>query len=53
MGIDLRGDEVRVAEQFLDAAQISAGVEQMRRVTVTQLVRREARIETGGCEMLL
>ena len=47
MGIDLRGDEVGVAEQFLHAAQIRAGVEQMRGVAVAELVRREVRVEAG------
>jgi hypothetical protein len=39
--VDLRGDEVRVAEQFLHAAQVRAGIEQMRGVTVPQFMRRE------------
>src|SRR5271154_6657385 len=43
MRVNLRRDEMRVAEQFLHAPQIRASVQQMRRVTVTQLVRRQTR----------
>jgi len=46
--VNLRRRQVRVAEEFLDAAEIGAGVEQVRRITVTQLVRRERGIETRG-----
>ena len=45
MRVNLRRDQMRVAEQFLHAAQIRARVQQVRRVTVPQLVRRQARIE--------
>ena len=50
--INLRRDEMRVAEQFLHAAQIRARVQQVRRVTVPQLVRRQARIKSGDDEIL-
>ena len=51
MRIDLRRDEVRVAQQFLDAPQIGPGIEQVRRVTVTEFVRSELRIEPGNCQI--
>ena len=50
--VNLCRDQVRVAEQFLHAPQIRARVQQMRRVTVPQLVRRQARIETGDGQIL-
>ena len=50
--VDLRRDEMRVAEQFLHAPQIRARVQQMRRVTVPQLVRRQTRIKPGDDEKL-
>ena len=50
--INLRRDEMRVAEQFLHAPQIRAGVQQVRRVTVPQLVRRQARIQSGNDQIL-
>ena len=51
VGIDLGGDQMRVAQQFLDAAQVGARIQKVRGVTVSQLVRREARIETGDGEV--
>ena len=50
--IDLRRDEVRVAEQFLNAAQIRAGIQQVRGVTVPQLVWRQTRIQSGNHQIL-
>src|ERR1700722_14822287 len=50
--VNLRRDEMRVAEQFLHAPQIRTRVQQMRRVTVPQLVRRQTRIEPGDGEKL-
>src|SRR6266487_1541790 len=47
MGVKLRGRKMGMAQKLLDAAQVSAGVEEVRRVTVPQLVRREARVQTG------
>ena len=52
MGIDLRRDEMRVAEQFLHAPQIRTRVQQVRRVTVPQFVRGQAGIESGNGEIL-
>lgn len=34
VGINLGGDKVSVAEEFLDAAEIGAGIEQVGGVTV-------------------
>ena len=53
MRVNLGCHQVRVAEQFLDAAQICTGIEQMCGVTVSQLVRREARIQPRRRQMLL
>ena len=53
VGIDLGRDQVRVAEQFLHAAQVRARVEQVRRVAVPQLVRRQVRVQTGDGEVFL
>ncbi len=39
---------MRVTEEFLDAAEIGAGIEQVRGEAVPELVRREIRIEPGG-----
>ena len=47
MRVNLRRDEMRVAEQFLHAAQIRARIQQMRRVTVPQFVRRQTWIQPG------
>ena len=52
VGIDLRRDEMRVAEQCLHAPQIRAGIQQVRRVTVPQFVRGQAGIESGDDEIL-
>ena len=53
VGIDLGGDQVGVAEQFLDAAQVRAGVEQVGGVTVPQLVRGQVRVQAGEGEVFL
>ena len=53
MGIDLGGNKVGVAEEFLDAAEIGAGIEQVGGIAVTQLVRRELRVQTGQFEIAL
>jgi len=41
MRVNLRGVEAGVAEQFLHEPQIGTGVEQVRRVTVADLMRCE------------
>jgi len=51
VGVDLGGDEMSVAEEFLDAAEVSASVEHMGGVAVTEFVRCEIRIEAGGGEV--
>ena len=50
--INLRCDEMRVAEQLLHAPQIRARVQQMRRVTMPQFVRRQIWIKSGNDEKL-
>ena len=45
MRVNLRRHQMRVAQQFLHAAQVRARIQQMRRVTVPQLVRRELRVQ--------
>jgi phosphoglycerol transferase MdoB-like AlkP superfamily enzyme len=52
VGIDLGGDQVGVAQEFLDAAQVCAGVQQVRGVTVPQLMRRQARVQAGDGQVL-
>ena len=42
MGVSLRRAELRVAQQFLNHAQIGAGAEQMGRERVPQRVRTDA-----------
>jgi hypothetical protein len=42
-----------VTEQFLNAAQIGARIEQMRGIAVTQLVRRDFGIEPGRSQIPL
>ena len=48
VGIYLRRNQVRVAKQFLNAAQIRAGIQQMRGVAVSQFMRRQARVQPGN-----
>ena len=50
MRVNLRRADVRVAEQFLDHAQVRAVLEQMRGEAVPQHVRRDrcARRRRGG-----
>ena len=47
VSVDLRRDEVRVAEEFLDAAEIGAAIEKMRGVAVAEFVRGEIGVESG------
>ncbi len=53
VGVDLRGDEALVPEEFLNAADVCARVEQMRGKTVTQRVGAGSAGESGGEEMFL
>ena len=48
--VNLRGADVRVAEQFLDHAQIRAVLQQMRRETVPQHVRRDVALNPGAAD---
>ena len=48
MRINLRGHEVRMAEQFLHASQVRSTIQQVCRVTMSQLVRRETGIESDA-----
>lgn len=43
MGVNLRGRETGMAQQFLDAPQVGPGVQQVRRETVAQGMRGNAR----------
>ena len=51
MSVNLGGDEVRMAEEFLNTAQVGAGIQQVRGVTVPQFVRGQVRIEAGEGEI--
>src|SRR5690348_6936105 len=52
MRVNLRGNQVRVPEQFLDAPKVCAAVEKMRGVTVPQFVRGQSRVEADASEVL-
>jgi hypothetical protein len=41
MGVDFRGIDARVAEQFLNDAQVGSALQQMRGKAVTEHVRRD------------
>jgi len=51
MCINLRRNQVRMAKQFLDAAQIRARIEQMGRITMTKFMRSEIWIQTGQSQV--
>ena len=51
VSVDLRGGEVGVAEEFLDAAEIGAAIEEMRGVTVAEFMRSDRGIEAGAGEI--
>ena len=51
VGIDLRRDKMRVAQQFLHAAQVRSGIQKVRRVTVPQLVWSQAWIKSGESQI--
>jgi len=46
MGVYLSGDQVGVAEEFLDAAQVSAGIKHVRSVAMAQFVRSQGRVQS-------
>ena len=47
MGVDLGGDEVGVAEEFLDTAQVGACVKHVGGKAVTKSVKRNALVDLG------
>src|SRR5262245_11260060 len=53
MRVDLRRGQALVAEEFLDAAQVSAAIEQMRSETVPQRVRSRQAVEAGLLNVFL
>ena len=53
VGVDLRRRQIGVAEEFLDAAEVGAGIEHVRGEAVSQLVRRQRRVEADGEQILL
>ncbi len=50
--VNLRRADVRVAEQFLDHAQIRAVLQKMRRKTVTHHVRRHVALDSGAADAI-
>ena len=44
----LRGGKARVAQQFLDGAQVGAGRQQVRRIGVAEAVRMQRRDRCSG-----
>ena len=53
VGVDLRGDQAFMAEQFLDAANVGPSVEQVRGETMPQGVGRSPQVEPRLLEVLL
>ena len=53
MGIDLRGRDIRMAQQHLHHAQVGAVVEQVRGEGVAQRVRRQRLIQPAMFGVLL
>ena len=53
MGVDLGGDEVGVAEQFLDAAKIGPRIKHVGGKAVAQLVRGHCGVETAVSQIAL
>ena len=53
MRIDLRGRQARMAEHFLNAAQIGTAFYQVGRKRVTHIMRRERLVEPRGKQTLL
>ncbi len=52
MGISLSRGQMGMAQEFLDGAQIGAGIEEVRCIAVTQFVRRQVRIQAGYSQVL-
>ena len=51
--IDLRRTEVGMTEQFLNAAEIGSGIQQMGGERMAQFVRRHIHRKPGGAEIQL
>src|ERR1039458_6361557 len=51
--INLRRADARMAEQFLNHAQVRAMLQQMRRETVPQHVRRDVPLNSGAANAIL
>src|SRR5260370_41983807 len=51
MGVYLRGRQAAVAQKLLDAANIRAAIEQMRREAVPQRMRTRARVQSDPGEI--
>lgn len=51
VGVDLGGGETGVAEEFLDAAEVCAVVEEVGGEAVAELVRGDAERDGGGAEV--
>ena len=49
----MRGDEVGVAEEFLDAAEIGAAIQEMGGIAMAEFVRGEFGVKSGADEILL
>ena len=47
MRVDLRGGKVRVAQKFLDASEIRAAIQHMRRERMPKAVRRNFFLDPG------
>lgn len=52
MGVDLRGTDAGVTEQFLNDAQVRAMFEEMGGEAVTEHVRRDVAFDVGGRDAL-
>ena len=53
VGVNLGGDQVRVAKQLLNTSQVGPMVEEVSGETVTEFVRRKTGIQTGTDEVAL
>ena len=53
VGVNLCSDQVSMAKQFLDAAEISTRIQQVGSITVPELVGSDLWVQTRGGEMFL
>jgi len=51
--VHLCGHKMGMAEEFLHTAKVSTGIQQVRGVTVTKLVRSQVRIEASDFQVAL